>query len=106
MCVSISLKCIPLLSVLFSSALICKRLYMIFLMSSSKPSVMEGVLGSPQVIVHYYFIMSITFERRFHIERLGTQFHKDSENCGTVGIKHFSRRCGLIQEGECEAVRE
>lgn len=104
MCGSISLKCIPLLSVLFSSALVCKRLYRILPMSTSKPSLMEGVPGSPQVIVHNYFIIPITFERGFSTGRLGTQFHKDSENYGTAGIKHFSRRCGLIQKRECEAV--
>lgn len=75
-------------------------------MSTSKPSVVKGGLGSPQVIVHNYFIIPIAFKRGFHIGRLGTQFHKDSENYGTAGIKHFSRKCGLIQERERETVTE
>lgn len=67
-------------------------------MSTSKPSVMEGIPDSSKVIVHNYFIIPITFERGFHIKRLGTEFHKDSENYDTAGIKHFSRKYGLIQE--------
>lgn len=80
MCVSISLKCIPLLSVPFSSGLLCKRLDMILpdghLQALSHGRCFWLTTGHVR-LSHNYFIISITFERGLHIRKLGTQSHKD-----------------------------
>jgi len=80
MCVSISLKCIPLLSVPFSSALLCKRLDMILsdghLQALGYGKCFWLTTGHVRLI-HNYFIIPIIFERRLHIRRLGTLSHKD-----------------------------
>lgn len=79
MCVSISLKCIPLLSVPFSWALLCKRLDMILsdghLQALSHARCSWLTTGHVRLI-HNYFIIPLSFERGLHIRRLSSQSHK------------------------------
>lgn len=109
MCVSISLKCIPVLSIPFSSALHCWRLSMS--LSEGHLQALSHRSGSCLTtghvrLFHKYFIIPSIFERGLPSNY--RTVHSFSQKCWniwlTTGTKDSSRRYELIQTRHCEAV--